>query len=154
MSILLYTTDSSEKCPDGFRLYSENGVRACDRPVSSGSSCAGITFSSGNIEYSQVCGKVIGYQVAFPYGPVGNDIDGDYIDGISLTHSSPHKHIWNLIWTARGNAHPSECSCGTSGAWFVISFFFTEVKSQYTRDVTKISQYIRIKQWYSYFVNK
>ena len=25
----LNMTDSSEKCPDGFRLYSENGVRAC-----------------------------------------------------------------------------------------------------------------------------
>ena len=25
----LNMTDSSEKCPEGFRLYSENGVRAC-----------------------------------------------------------------------------------------------------------------------------
>ena len=32
----LNMTDSSEKCPDGFRLYSENGVRSCGRPVSSG----------------------------------------------------------------------------------------------------------------------
>ena len=29
----LNMTDSSEKCPDEFRLYSENGVRACGRPV-------------------------------------------------------------------------------------------------------------------------
>ena len=48
----LNMTDSSEKCPDVFRLYSENGIRSCGRPVSSGSSCVGITFSSGNIEYS------------------------------------------------------------------------------------------------------
>ena len=63
-------TDSSEKCPDGFRPYSENGVRACGRPVSSGSSCVGITFSSGNIEYSWVCGKVFGYQVGSIDGQV------------------------------------------------------------------------------------
>ena len=31
----LKMTDSSEKCPDEFRLFSENGVRACGRPVSS-----------------------------------------------------------------------------------------------------------------------
>ena len=111
----LNVTDSSEKCPDGFRLYSENGVRACGRPVSSGGSCVGITFPSGNVEYSQVCGKVIGYSIASPDGPVGSDINGNYIDGISLTHGSPRKHIWSLIATARGNAHPSECPCGTSG---------------------------------------
>ena len=57
----LNMTDSNEECPDGFRLYSENGVRACGRPVSIRGSCVGITFTSSNIEYSQVCGKVIGY---------------------------------------------------------------------------------------------
>ena len=60
----LNMTDSNEKCPDGFSLYSENGVRACGRPFSYGGSCVGTTFPSDSIEYSQVCGKVIGYQVA------------------------------------------------------------------------------------------
>ena len=46
----LNMTDSSEKCPNEFRLYSENGVRACSRPVSSGGSYVGITFPSGNIQ--------------------------------------------------------------------------------------------------------
>ena len=122
----LNMTDSSEKCPDGFRLYSENGVRACGRPVSSGGSCVGITFPSGNIEYSQVCGKVIGYQFGSPDGTVGSDINGYYIDGISLTHGSPRKHIWSLIGTARGNAHPSECPCGTSGAVSAPTFVGTD----------------------------
>ena len=103
----LNMTDSSEKCPDGFRLYNENGVRACGRPVSSGGSCAGITFPSGNIEYSQVCGKVIGYQFGSPDGPVGNDINGYYVDGISLTHGSPRKHIWSFISGPFNNHHPS-----------------------------------------------
>ena len=31
----LNMTDSNEKCPDKFRLYNENGVRACGQPVSS-----------------------------------------------------------------------------------------------------------------------
>ena len=44
-----------------------------------------------------MCGKVIGYQVGSPDGPVSNDINGKYADGISLTHGSPHKHIWSFI---------------------------------------------------------
>ena len=93
----LNMTDSSEKCPGGFTLYSENGVRACGRPVSSRSSCVGITFSSGNIKYSQVCGKVIGYQVASPDGLFSSNINGYYTDGISVTHGSPRKHICSFI---------------------------------------------------------
>ena len=32
-------SDPTEECPSGFRLYSQNGVRACGRPVTSGGSC-------------------------------------------------------------------------------------------------------------------
>uniref|UniRef100_A0A1X7SLS2 Fibrinogen C-terminal domain-containing protein n=1 Tax=Amphimedon queenslandica TaxID=400682 RepID=A0A1X7SLS2_AMPQE len=49
-------------CPTGFRLYTNGGVRACGRPVTSSGSCVGKIFSSSGIKYSQVCGKVIGYQ--------------------------------------------------------------------------------------------
>ena len=110
----LNMTDSNEKCPEGFSLYSENGVRACGRPFSYGSgSCVGTTFPSDSIEYSQVCGKVIGYQVASPDGIVGDDIDGHYIDGISLTHGSPRKHIWSFFSGPFENYHASRCPCGT-----------------------------------------
>ena len=112
----LNMTDSSEKCPDGFRLYSENGVRACGRPVSSGGSCAGITFPSGNIEYSQICGKVIGYQVGYTNAPTDIlTIDGIYMDGISLTHGNPRKHIWSFMSGIYDN-FPSRCPCATNGA--------------------------------------
>ena len=121
----LNMTDSSEKCPDGFRLYSENGIRACGRPVSSGGSCAGITFPSGNIEYCQVCGKVIGYQFGSTDGTVGNNINGVYIDGISLTHGSPRNHIWSFIGGVYENKYPSFCPCGTSGSRSVPSFVGT-----------------------------
>ena len=121
----LNMTDSSEKCPDGFSLYSENGVQACGRPVSSGGSCVGITFPSGNIEYCQVCGKVIGYQVGSPLGTVGNDIDGNYIDGISLTHGSPRKHIWSFISGQFENYNQSLCPCGTVGQGSAPSFVGT-----------------------------
>ena len=112
----LNMTDSSEKCPDEFRLYSENGVRACGRPVSSGGSCVGITFSSGNIKYSQVCGKVIGYQVGWPDGARfsnNKDIDSNYVDGILLTHGNPRSHIWTFIVGSQEKDKWSYCPCGS-----------------------------------------
>ena len=106
--------DSCEKCPDEFRLYSENGVRACGRPFSSGGSCVGITFPSGNIEYSQVCGKVIGYQVGHTDGAHHtNNINSPYCDGISLTHGNPRSHIWTFICGTTKKLN-SRCPCGSN----------------------------------------
>ena len=112
----LNMTDSNEECPDEFRLYNENSVRACGRPVSSGGSCAGITFSSGNIKYSQVCGKVIGYQVGWPDGAHfsnNKSIDSNYADGILLTHGNPRSHIWTFIVGAQENNQWSFCPCAS-----------------------------------------
>ena len=57
-------------------------------------------FNTYGIEYSHVCGKVIGYQDqtpdAFGQGQ-SQTIDGNYFDGISLTHGrNPRKHIWTF----------------------------------------------------------
>ena len=111
----LNMADSCEKCPDEFRLYNEDGVRACGRPVNSGSSCVGITFPSRNIEYSQVCGKVIGYQVGHTDGArySNGDINFRYSDGISLTHGNPRSHIWTFMVGSTDNLH-SRCPCGSN----------------------------------------
>ena len=114
----LNMTDSSEKCPDEFRLYSENGVRACGRPFTSEGSCVGTTFPSGNIEYCQVCGKVIGYQVGWPDGAYysnNKNIDSNYVDGISLTHGNPRSHIWTFIVGSQEKSQ-SYCPCASIDA--------------------------------------
>ena len=72
-----------------------------------------------------MCRKVIGYQFGSPDGPNNNNINGYYIDGISLTHGSPCKHIWSFISEPFKNRHPSYCSCGTSGSNSVPSFVGT-----------------------------
>ena len=59
-------SDLSEECPTGFRLFESNGIRACGRPYSSVASCQSVKFSSYGISYSQVCGKVVGYQHGSP----------------------------------------------------------------------------------------
>ena len=51
----LYISDPTEECPPGFRLYIQNGIRACGRQQSSPVFyCQSVKFSSYSISYSQV----------------------------------------------------------------------------------------------------
>ena len=122
----LNMTDPNEKCPTQFRTYSSGGVRACGRPVTNSGSCAGITFPSRDIKYSQLCGKVIGYQDGTTDGAAAyfankDIINSAYIDGISLTHGNPRKHIWSLVSGYSGIA-TSACPCGSNNPKSVSSF--------------------------------
>ena len=47
-------TDPNEKCPTQFRLYSQGGVRACGRPVTSSGSCVSIAFPSREKVFTSV----------------------------------------------------------------------------------------------------
>ena len=64
--------------------------------------CSSAVFSVQGVQYSRVCGKIIGYQQRSPdafyaYNHGGQTaIDSYYVDGISLTHGRPRKHIWTF----------------------------------------------------------
>ena len=95
----LNMTDPSEECPRGFRLYNENGVRACGSPASSPGGCqSSVQFQSYGVPYSEVCGRVHGYQYYTPdaFSSRIAGINSHYVDGVSLTHGSPRKHIWTF----------------------------------------------------------
>ena len=126
----LNMSDPTEECPPGFRLYNENGTRACGRPASSPDGyCQSVKFPSYSISYSQVCGRVIGYQYGspdaiHPYG--GYDINGAYVDGVSLTHGNPRKHIWTFMAAVQENYFfqngYEECPCAPNSPVTVPSF--------------------------------
>ena len=107
----------SQQCPTELRLYNEGGVRACGRQLQiSGGSCDSVTFSANDIRYSQVCGRVIGYQYGSPdaLNPAGGHvlIDSPYVDGVSITHGSPRQHIWTLMAGVReGFTTSLDCPC-------------------------------------------
>ena len=98
-------SDFLTNCPLGFRLHQSGNVRACGRQSSSSGGCQSVKFPSyGN--YSQVCGRVVGYQYASPDAIdqtrgnrliSHNDINSHYVDGISLTHGFPRQHIWTFM---------------------------------------------------------
>ena len=89
----------SQHCPPAWREYNTGGVRGCRRPQTLSASCP-ATFYPTDRQYSQVCGKIIGYQIggtdAFGNYAVGQGIDSYYVYGVSVTHGAPRNHIWTL----------------------------------------------------------
>ena len=97
-------TNSSHQCPPGTRLRTDllasYNKRLCGINFD-GPGCSSTFFNVYGIEYTQVCGKIIAYQDAstdaFYVSIRTTDIDGNYVDGISLTHgSNPREHIWTF----------------------------------------------------------
>ena len=112
-------SDSAKACPSGFKLYESNGTRACGKE-SNVAGCQSVKFPSNGINYSQVCGRVVGYQygstdaVDTTYGTGGNDINSNYVDGVSITHGSPRQHIWTLMSGVAESQINTCCNCPCS----------------------------------------
>ena len=88
-------TDSTHVSPLGFTLRTDHGKRTCGRI---GTGCTSITYTSHGLQYSRVCGHIIAYQYSSPDGFVRYSIDGEYVDGVSITHGeNPRKHIWTFV---------------------------------------------------------
>ena len=120
-------SDPLQQCPSGWREYPNNGsvsVRSCGRPENSNSGCNSIFIKTENFMYSQVCGRIIGYQVDTPdaFNPKGSyqvprNISSPYVDGISLTHgSNPRKHIWTFAAGSNEYGDQFGCPCGNQSS--------------------------------------
>ena len=103
-------TRPNENCPAGFRKVTDSGKTMCG---GQSSSCISTTFSSHGLQYSRVCGKIIGYQY-FTTDAFSMQIPSIVVDGIVLTHGSPHTHIW--IFAAGYNQYlTNENGCPCNG---------------------------------------
>ena len=98
-------SDSTDECPSGFRLYQSGGVRACGRQSSNSGGCQSVKFPSYGY-YSQVCGRVVGYQYASADGidhihGTGlishNDINSHYVV-VSVSHMVLLVNIFGHLW--------------------------------------------------------
>ena len=128
----LNMSDPTEECPPGFGLYDENGTRACGRPPSSpGGYCQSVKFPSYNIDYSQVCGRVIGYEYGNPDAihsrPGANyGFNAAYVDGVSITRGKTRQHIWTFMASLQENSFDAngvtECPCAPKSPLTVPSF--------------------------------
>ena len=118
--------DHTQNCPSGFREATSNGVRACWRQSSSTGSCSSTLFSPPSDGYTEVCGKVIGYQYYTTNAVIttGISIDSYYVDGVSLTHGlPPRQHIWTFMAGYYDTAPSSNnCPCSTGSLQSVPAF--------------------------------
>ena len=95
-------SNTSHSCPSGLRTLTQPR-RLCAKNTDR-SGCSHAILDVHGVEYSKVCGKIIGYQQKTPdafypyYRNRGLTIDQNYVDGISLTHGQhPRKHIWTFV---------------------------------------------------------
>ena len=107
-------TNTSQNCPSGLTLAS-SPKRVCDINTYG---CVSNDFDIHGVQYSHICGRVIGYtkyvNYAFEFRSRG--IDADYVSGVSLTHGlSPRQHIWTfagaLDETSNGAESRYKCPC-------------------------------------------
>ena len=109
-------TNSSQQRPSPLRQRNDN-IRTCGTDPNR--DCSSLTFPTNSLSYSKVCGKVRAYQIGSPdsFSDLGvggsNDIDTNYLDGVSLTHGSPRQHIWSIAAVSdEVGTHPSlNCPC-------------------------------------------
>ena len=85
----------SETCPPPLKLSESNNLRLCGK--NTGSSCNSVTIPTFGKTYNRVVGVIRAYQFGSPdcFASHGSDINGIYVDGISVTYdSAPRKHLW------------------------------------------------------------
>ena len=143
--VFLNMTNTSQVCPAGLKLTSYSR-RTCGRASSSSYTCWSTTLSVGGSQYSRVCGRALAYQwgenYAFHvYHASSHGIDGQYVDGLSLTHGAPgsRQHIWTfasgLFTGSHSSNHPRyRCPCDNGNTYpsppFVGNDYFCESVTQ------------------------
>ena len=116
----LNMSDPTQTCPPAWELIA-TPRRSCARPANATTlSCYSAVFPTQGIQYSRVCGRIVGYQVGDTQGfrvynrHPSSTIDDTYVDGVSLTYGTPRQHIWtfaNALEEIWGLYNSSKCPC-------------------------------------------
>ena len=110
----LNMSDPFQQCPSVWREYT-TPHRTCGRRSTTGS-CEGLNYTTGSVQYNQVCGRVIGYQLGTPrsFNGAGLTLNTFYVEGVSVTHGqSPRQHIWTFAtgYDEQNTQPSSTCPC-------------------------------------------
>ena len=103
-------TNSSHQCPSGLMESNKSNIRVCSRTeVLIG--CSLVNLAVSGVQYSSVCGRIIGYQDSTT--DAFEIEDDQYVDGVSLTHGRSREHIWTFAAALdEVGTHPtSNCPC-------------------------------------------
>ena len=119
----LNMSNLSQQCPSVWQEIT-TPHRVCGRRSAS-ASCEGLNYTTGNEQYDQVCGRIIGYQIATTDAFTGHVIDTYYLDGVSVTYGFPRQHIWSFAagFDESSNSHLTcPCVAGSTNGNHISSF--------------------------------
>ena len=99
--------------------------------------CASAHFDVKGVSYEHICGEAKGYQKGNPNAFQNSQyasVEGAYVDGISITIGSPHKHVWTYAVGRSDDydytPYKINCPCathpGNSSAEFVGNDYYCE----------------------------
>ena len=106
-------SDPSQQCPSVWREYNTHGIRACGRPNTLTGSCA-IKCYFASHQYSRVCGRVNGYQVASPDAFAHLHSEQINFDGINIIRGAKRDQIWSYIAGFSESATDYNCPCSAT----------------------------------------
>ena len=131
MQVVDVDLNRDDSCPGEWKKIT-TPKRLC---LGSGAGCVSAHFYVKGVGYGHICGQAKGYQMATPdaFQPNSQSIDGNYVDGISITLGSPRKHVWTYAAGASDDYDYSgkfNCPCaihpGPSPPAFVGNDYYCE----------------------------
>lgn len=112
-------TDPSQSCPTALGSIT-TPIRACGRRLGSG--CDSVVYTSHGISYSQICGRLVGYQYGsteafwFYNHRSSVTIDSPFVDGgVTITRGNPRTHVWSFASghsQTQTSTHDCRCNSG------------------------------------------
>ena len=121
----LNMTDPTQQCPPAWREITEP-VRACGRTNETSMSpatsrmggCSSASFSTYNISFSHICGRIIGYQFGSPDAFVAyrlsfyTRLQDPYVDGVVITRGTENlEHVWTFSGSVSEESIGEACPC-------------------------------------------
>ena len=114
----LNASQPDQLCPSNWSLLT-SPVRGC---AGAGSECRSAFSRDIDTPYSKVCGRITGEGVSSPDGfvrsPQDTTLEGNYLDGVSITHGTAgsRTHIWTFAagHSATDAGWVARCPCDNS----------------------------------------
>ena len=146
-------------CPRGWQEIRADGWKRLCVKQGQGAGCSSTHFSTFGIEYDHICGMAKGYQFGSP-DAFASSINNDnphpsinnkvYVDGLSITHGSPRKHVWTFAASfAEGDStYKANCPCGSSTEGYKPDFVSDHYYCESGSNGNTLSDVLTSPQWY------
>ena len=137
--IVKFDTSKGDACPSGWAKITTPGTypKSVCRSSTDDGGCHSAIFTTYNITFNKICGKVKGYQKGSSVAFYSTDrdtksINDHYVSGVSVTLGNPRKHVWTYAAgiSDDGNYPSWNCPCaatpGPDPPAFVSNHYYCE----------------------------